>query len=148
MKVRHRPRQNDPIRRARPPIATLRGELDIAIAPALRERLLSLARPGTIRLVVALAAASYVDAPRLTAIETPAEEVTLTSITALSPDRESCGAVFTPHRRTCPTAVARWCSVGKMAAGYAAKALAGAAGPARDRPNTRAGSLVKGTYDS
>ena len=78
-----------PIRQARPPIATLRGELDIAIAPALRERLLSLARPGTIRLVVALTAVSYVDAPRLTAIETPAEEVTLTSITALSPDRES-----------------------------------------------------------
>jgi anti-anti-sigma factor len=46
-------------------IATLRGELDIATAPALREQLLSLLRPGTSRLIVDLSAVSYADASGL-----------------------------------------------------------------------------------
>jgi anti-anti-sigma factor len=46
-------------------IATLRGELDIAAAPALREQLLSLLRPGTSQLVVDLSAVSYADASGL-----------------------------------------------------------------------------------
>lgn len=46
-------------------IATLRGDLDIAAAPALRERLLSLLRPGSSRLVLDLSAVSYADASGL-----------------------------------------------------------------------------------
>jgi anti-sigma B factor antagonist len=46
-------------------IATLCGDLDIAAAPALREQLLSLLRPGTSRLVVDLSAVSYADASGL-----------------------------------------------------------------------------------
>lgn len=46
-------------------IATLRGELDIATAPALREQLLTLLRPGTSRLVLDLSAVSYADASGL-----------------------------------------------------------------------------------
>jgi anti-anti-sigma factor len=46
-------------------IATLRGDLDIAAAPALREQLLSLLRPGISRLIVDLSAVSYADASGL-----------------------------------------------------------------------------------
>lgn len=46
-------------------IATLRGDLDIATAPALREQLLSLLRPGTSRLILDLSAVSYADASGL-----------------------------------------------------------------------------------
>jgi anti-sigma B factor antagonist len=45
-------------------IATLRGELDIASAPALREQLMSLLHPGTSRLVLDLSAVSYADRQR------------------------------------------------------------------------------------
>jgi anti-anti-sigma factor len=43
-------------------IAALRGGLDIASAPALREKLLGLLRPGASRLVVDLSAVGYADA--------------------------------------------------------------------------------------
>jgi anti-anti-sigma factor len=46
-------------------IATLRSDLDIAAAPALREQLLSLLRPGTCGLIVDLSAVSYADASGL-----------------------------------------------------------------------------------
>jgi anti-anti-sigma factor len=43
-------------------IAELSGELDIACAPALREQLLGLLRPGASRLVIDLSKVSYCDA--------------------------------------------------------------------------------------
>jgi anti-anti-sigma factor len=43
-------------------IAVLRGGLDITSAPALREKLLGLLRPGASRLIVDLSAAGYADA--------------------------------------------------------------------------------------
>lgn len=43
-------------------IAVLQGELDIASAPALREELLGMLRPGASRLIVDLSAVSYADA--------------------------------------------------------------------------------------
>ncbi len=43
-------------------IAVLRGELDIASAPALREELLGLLRPGASRLIIDLSAVGYADA--------------------------------------------------------------------------------------
>ena len=46
-------------------IAVLRGELDIASAPALREQLLGLLRPAASRLVIDLSAVSYADASGL-----------------------------------------------------------------------------------
>lgn len=48
-----------------PVIVTLRGELDIASAPALREQLLSLLRPGASQLVIDLSAIRYADASGL-----------------------------------------------------------------------------------
>jgi anti-anti-sigma factor len=46
-------------------LVTLRGDLDIAVAPTLRDHLLSLLRPGTSRLIVDLSAVSYADASGL-----------------------------------------------------------------------------------
>jgi anti-anti-sigma factor len=46
-------------------IAALSGELDITCAPALREQLLALLRPGTARLVFDLSGVSYADASGL-----------------------------------------------------------------------------------
>jgi anti-anti-sigma factor len=46
-------------------IAELSGELDIACAPALREQLLGLLRPGSSRLVIDLSKVSHCDAPGL-----------------------------------------------------------------------------------
>ena len=46
-------------------IVTLVGDLDIASAPAARERLLSLIRPGACRLVIDLSAVRYTDASGL-----------------------------------------------------------------------------------
>jgi len=43
-------------------IAALRGELDIASAPSLREQLLSLLRPAASRLIIDLSAVGYADA--------------------------------------------------------------------------------------
>ena len=46
-------------------IVTLAGDLDIASAPAARERLLSLLRPGACRLVIDMSAVRYADASGL-----------------------------------------------------------------------------------
>jgi anti-anti-sigma factor len=46
-------------------IAAFSGELDITCAPALREQLLALLRPGTGRLVIDLSRVSYADASGL-----------------------------------------------------------------------------------
>ena len=46
-------------------IAELSGELDIACAPALREQLLGLLRPGSSRLVIDLSLVSHTDASGL-----------------------------------------------------------------------------------
>jgi anti-anti-sigma factor len=46
-------------------IAGLTGKLDIACAPALREQLLGLLRPGSSRLVIDLSKVSHCDAPGL-----------------------------------------------------------------------------------
>jgi anti-anti-sigma factor len=46
-------------------IVTLAGDLDIASAPAARERLLSLVRPGACRLVIDMSAVRYTDASGL-----------------------------------------------------------------------------------
>ena len=46
-------------------IAELSGELDLACAPALREQLLGLLRPGSSRLVIDLSKVSHCDAPGL-----------------------------------------------------------------------------------
>jgi anti-anti-sigma factor len=46
-------------------IVTLAGDLDIMAAPALREQLLSLLRPGASRLIIDLSAVGYADASGL-----------------------------------------------------------------------------------
>ena len=46
-------------------IAAIRGDLDIASAPAVRERLLSLLSPGACRLVIDMSAVRYADASGL-----------------------------------------------------------------------------------
>jgi anti-anti-sigma factor len=49
-------------------VVALGGDLDIASAPAVRERLLSLLRPGACRLVVDMSAVRYADASGLAAL--------------------------------------------------------------------------------
>ena len=49
-------------------IATLRGELDVASAPTLREQLLGLLRPAASRLIIDLSAVSYADTSGLTVL--------------------------------------------------------------------------------
>jgi anti-anti-sigma factor len=51
-----------------PVIAALSGELDIAAAPMLREKLLGLLGPGASRLIIDLSAVSYADARGLTVL--------------------------------------------------------------------------------
>jgi anti-anti-sigma factor len=46
-------------------IVAIGGDLDIASAPAVRERLLSLLRPGSCRLVIDMSAVRYADASGL-----------------------------------------------------------------------------------
>jgi anti-sigma B factor antagonist len=49
-------------------VVALRGDLDIASVPAVRERLLSLLRPGASRLVIDMSAVRYADASGLVAL--------------------------------------------------------------------------------
>ena len=49
-------------------VAALEGDLDIASVPAVRERLLSLLRPGACRLVIDMSAVRYADASGLEAL--------------------------------------------------------------------------------
>jgi len=49
-------------------IVTIGGDLDIASAPTVRERLLSLLRPGACRLVIDMSAVRYADASGLAAL--------------------------------------------------------------------------------
>jgi anti-anti-sigma factor len=58
-------------------IAELSGELDIASAPALREQLLSLLRPGSSSLVVDLSKVSFADASGLAVLVSTARHARL-----------------------------------------------------------------------
>jgi anti-sigma B factor antagonist len=58
-------------------IAELTGELDIASAPALREQLLSLLRPGASRLVIDLSKVSFCDASGLAVLVSTARRARL-----------------------------------------------------------------------
>lgn len=58
-------------------IAELTGELDIASAPALREQLLSLLRPGSSRLVIDLSRVSFCDASGLAVLVNTARRARL-----------------------------------------------------------------------
>ena len=58
-------------------IAELTGELDIASAPALRDQLLSLLRPGSSRLVIDLSRVSFCDASGLTVLVNTARRARL-----------------------------------------------------------------------
>ena len=58
-------------------IAELTGELDIASAPALRDQLLSLLRPGSSRLVIDLSKVSFCDASGLAVLVNTARRARL-----------------------------------------------------------------------
>src|SRR5260370_14082974 len=58
-------------------IAELTGELDVATAPALREQLLSLVRPGSSRLVIDLSRVSFCDASGLAVLVNTARRARL-----------------------------------------------------------------------
>jgi anti-sigma B factor antagonist len=58
-------------------IAELTGELDIASAPALREQLLNLLRPGSNRLVIDLSKVSFADASGLAVLVSTARRARL-----------------------------------------------------------------------
>jgi anti-anti-sigma factor len=90
-------------------VVALAGELDIASAPAVRERLLSLLRPGTSRLVVDMSAIRYADASGVAAlVSTQRRAVLLGGELRLAAPRPEVGRVLaatgvTRHIETYPT---------------------------------------------
>jgi anti-anti-sigma factor len=83
-------------------IAELTGELDIASAPALREQLLSLLRPGASRLVVDLSEVSFADASGLAVLVSTARRARLLGgflrLAAVSPPAGQALHVTRLHR--------------------------------------------------
>jgi anti-sigma B factor antagonist len=77
-------------------IVTLAGDLDIASAPAARERLLSLIRPGACRLVIDMSAVRYTDASGLAVlVSTKRRAVLLGGDLRLAALRPEVAAVLT-----------------------------------------------------
>jgi anti-anti-sigma factor len=109
-------------------IAELTGELDIASAPALRDQLLSLLRPGSSRLVVDLSRVSFCDASGLAVLVNTARRARLLGgflhLAAVSPQAERALNITGLHRHlaTFPTV---------QAAAAGAQAAAAAAQPAQ-----------------
>jgi anti-anti-sigma factor len=90
-------------------MVALEGDLDIASAPAVRERLLSLLRPGACRLVVDMSAVRYADASGLAAlVSTRRRAVLLGGTLRLAALRPEVAGVLTAtglsrHLATSPT---------------------------------------------
>jgi anti-sigma B factor antagonist len=124
-------------------IAELTGELDIASAPALRDQLLSMLRPGSSRLVIDLSKVSFCDASGLAVLVSTGRRARLLGgflrLAAVSPQ---AGQVLTitglnRHLATFPTV--RAAATGAQGAPYriAGAAATGRAARAHPRPASR-----------
>jgi anti-anti-sigma factor len=120
-------------------IAEVAGELDIASAPALREQLLSLLRPGSNRLVIDLSKVSFCDASGLAVLVSTGRRARLLGgflrLAAVSPEVERVLRItgLLPHLAIFPTLQAA--ATGPRAAQHGTtRAAAAGARPARAHP--------------
>jgi anti-anti-sigma factor len=127
-------------------IAELTGELDIASAPALREQLLTLLRPGSSRLVIDLSKVSFCDASGLAVLVNSGRRARLLGgflrLAAVSPQVGHVLNITGLHRHLADFPTVRAASTGARGAqhGKAGAAASGRAARAHLGPaNRRAG---------
>jgi len=118
-------------------IAELTGELDIASAPALRDQLLSLLRPGSSRLVIDLSRVSFCDASGLAVLVNTARRARLLGgflrLAAVSPQVGQGLNMTGLHRHLANFPTVQAAATGAMAAQHrkAGAAAHGRTGPPR-----------------
>jgi anti-anti-sigma factor len=116
-------------------IAELTGELDIASAPALREQLLGLLRPGSSQLVVDLSKVSFCDASGLAVLVGTGRRARLLGgylrLAAVSPQVGEALRITGLHRNLAVFATAPAAVAGPMAAQHGPAGTAGTAGTVR-----------------
>jgi anti-anti-sigma factor len=121
-------------------IAELTGELDIASAPALRDQLLSLLRPGSSRLVIDLSRVSFCDASGLAVLVNTARRARLLGgflrLAAVSPQVGQGLNMTGLHRHLANFPTVQAAATGAMAAQHrkAGAAARGRAARAHPRP--------------
>jgi anti-anti-sigma factor len=124
-------------------VAELAGELDIANAPALREQLLSLLRPGSSRLVIDLSKVSFCDATGLAVLVSTARRAGLLGgflrLAAVSPQVAQVLEITGLHRHLANFPTVHAASTGARGAQYGKAVAAGRAaiadpGPANAGP--------------
>src|SRR6266568_1814598 len=115
-------------------IAELTGELDIASAPALREQLLSLLRPGSSRLVIDLSRVSFCDASGLAVLVNTARRARLLGgflrLAAVSPQVGQVLNITGLHRHLANFPTVQAAVTGAQAAAHHGKPGAAATGRA------------------
>jgi len=119
-------------------IAELAGELDIANAPALREQLLALLRPGSSRLVLDLSKVSFCDASGLAVLVGTGRRARLLGgflrLAAVSPPVSEALQVTGLHRSLAVYPTAQAAATGPLAAQRGHAGTAETVRPARPRP--------------
>jgi anti-anti-sigma factor len=121
-------------------IAELNGELDIASAPALRDQLLSLLRPGSSRLVVDLSKVSFCDASGLAVLVNTGRRARLLGgflhLAAVSPQAGRVLNITGLHRHLAHFPTVQAAAAGPQAARHAqaSAAASGRAARAHSRP--------------
>src|SRR5580658_8902524 len=121
-------------------IAELTGELDIANAPALREQLLGLLRPGSSRLVIDLSKVSFCDATGLAVLVSTARRAKLLGgflrLAAVSPQVRQVLEITGLHRHLANFPTVHAASTGARGAHYANAAATGRAAVAHPGPQS------------
>jgi anti-sigma B factor antagonist len=124
-------------------IAELTGELDIASAPALRDQLLSLLRPGSSRLVIDLSRVSFCDASGLAVLVNTGRRARLLGgflrLAAVSPQAGQVLILTGLHRHLAIFPTVQAAATGATAArhGHAGAAARGRAARTHPRPAHR-----------
>jgi len=119
-------------------IAEVTGELDVAGAPALRDQLLSLLRPGSSRLVVDLSRVSFCDASGLAALVNTGRRARLLGgflrVAAVSPSAGRALTITGLHRQLAIFPTVQAAATGAPAARHGAAGAAARGRAVRARP--------------
>lgn len=119
-------------------IAELTGELDIASAPALRDQLLDLLRPGSCRLVIDLSRVSFCDASGLAVLVNTARRARLLGgfllLAAVSPPVGQVLNITGLHRHLASFPTVQAAATGAQAAQHGESGAAARRRPARAHP--------------
>jgi anti-sigma B factor antagonist len=119
-------------------IAELTGELDVAGAPALRDQLLSLLRPGSSRLVVDLSGVSFCDASGLAVLVNTGRRARLLGgflrLAAVSPQAARALTITGLHRHLAIFPTVQAAATGAHAAQHGTAGAAARGRPARAHP--------------